>query len=136
MLLSLLMACLLLPTSFSQPNGLDAAAVNDGCSCHGEQEWSVGIATDDSDLEDDWFPGITYEMRFRATEEAGPPNEPSAMIHVMVDVGEFDIDNLAVDHIMESLNTFAQMQTLAPTSSIFTGLPPIPKRLTTSALPT
>ena len=101
-LLSLLMACLLLPTSFSQPNGLDAAAVNDGCGCHGEQEWSVGIATDDSDLEDDWFPGITYEMRFRATEEAGPPNEPSAMIHVMVDVGEFDIDNLAVDHIMES----------------------------------
>ncbi len=101
-LLSILVTCLLLPTTFSQPNGLDADAVNNGCDCHGNANSLVGISTDHSDLVDEWLPGATYEIRFRATEAAGTPDEPSAMIHVMVDVGEFDLDNLAVDHIMES----------------------------------
>ena len=102
-LLSILVTCLLLPTTFSQPNGMDADAVNNGCGCHGEANSLVGISTDDSDLVDEWLPGATYEMRFRATEAAGPPDEPSAMIHVMVDVGELDVPgHHAEDVVIES----------------------------------
>ena len=81
---------------------MDASAVNDGCGCHGEANSSVGISTEDSELVDEWIPGTTYVMKFLATEAAGPPDEPSAMVHVLVDVGVFNLDGLATGHIIES----------------------------------
>ena len=101
-LLSILVTCLLLPTTFSFPTGMDASAVNDGCGCHGEANSSVGISTEDSELVDEWIPGKTYVMTFLATEAAGSPDEPSAMVHVLVDVGVFNLDGLATGHIIES----------------------------------
>ena len=81
---------------------MDASAVNDGCGCHGEANSSVGISTEDSELVDEWIPGTTYVMTFLATEAAGSPDEPSAMVHVLVDVGVFNLDGLATGHIIES----------------------------------
>ena len=101
-LLSILVTCLLLPTTFSFPTGMDASAVNDGCGCHGEANSSVGISTEDSELVDEWIPGTTYAMKFLATEAAGPPDEPSAMVHVLVDVGVFNLDGLATSLSIES----------------------------------
>ena len=49
---------------------------------------------------DTW--NVTYVMTFLATEAAGSPDEPSAMVHVLVDVGVFNLDGLAVGHIIES----------------------------------